>query len=86
MKEFEDMSIWQQLPLMIIAVFILAIILLFPIYTSIIPLYYYYQGIIEYNTLMALLMAIIAFDAGLVIMVKLLSKVVKVEVTKKKVI
>ena len=59
MKEFEDMSIWQQLPLMIIAVFILAIILLFPIYTSIIPLYYYYQGIIEYNTLMALLMAII---------------------------
>ena len=79
MVEFEHLKIWQQIPLMIVAMAMLSLILLFPIYTSIIPLYYYYQGIIGYEIFMALMVAIIAFDIGLFVMAKMLSKVVKVK-------
>ena len=80
MTEFEDMKIWQRIPLTIIAIILLVLILSFPLYTSLIPLSYYYQGIITYETLMALLLAIIAFDIGLFLMMKLLSKTVKIKV------
>ena len=80
MTEFEDMKIWQKIPLTIIALILLSLILLFPFYTSLIPLSYYYQGIITYETLVALLLAIIAFDIGLFLMMKLLSKTVKIKV------
>ena len=79
MVEFERLKIWQQIPLMIVAMAMLSLILLFTIYTSIIPLYYYYQGIIDYEIFMALMVAIIAFDIGLFVMAKMLSKVVKVK-------
>ena len=80
MVKFEEQPLWKQLILSVIGIVLLLLILGFPIYTSIIPLYFYYQGLLTWEQLMALLVANLTLDFGIIIMIKLLQKTVKVKV------